>query len=167
MGNKLSQKASKENKEKTKEKTKEENDEKKNKNTDGGNAKDKTKYKNSTTYKMHLSEPWFSLIGLGIKDVEGRLNRGKFKELKEGDIIEWHNQDFKPRTISTQISKITKYKSFTEYLQKEKNKKHNPLPGLPSLEHELSVYYKYYSKENEKEFGVIAIQLTLVNKLYI
>lgn len=131
--------------------------------TDGGNAKNKTKYKNSTTYKMHLSEPWFSLMELGIKDVEGRLNRGKFKELKEGDIIEWHNEDFKPRTISTQISKITKYKSFTEYIQKEKNKKHNPLPGLPSLEHELSVYYKYYSKEDEKEFGVIAIQLTLVN----
>jgi ASC-1-like (ASCH) protein len=131
-----------------------------NKNTNGGT---KSKYKNSITYKMHLSEPWFSLIGLGIKDVEGRLNRGKFKELKQGDIIEWNNEDFKLRTISTQISKITKYKSFTEYIQKEKNKKHNPLPGMPSLEHELSVYYKYYSKEDEKEFGVIAIQLTLYN----
>lgn len=157
MGNKLSQKAS------INDKTKTDIDDKTNKNTDGGNAKDKTKYKNSTTYKMHLSEPWFSLIELGIKDVEGRLNRGKFKELKEGDIIEWNNEDFKPRTISTQISKITKYKSFTEYIQKEKHKKHNPLPGMPSLEHELSVYYKYFSKEDEKEFGVIAIQLTLYN----
>ncbi len=163
MGNKLSrQSAIIGNKDGNKDDNKDGNKDN-NKGSNGGTKSKNQKYKNSITYKMHLSEPWFSLIGLGIKDVEGRLNRGKFKELKEGDIIEWNNEDFKPRTISTQISKITKYKSFTEYIQKEKNKKHNPLPGMPSLEHELSVYYKYYSKEDETEFGVIAIQLALYN----
>jgi ASC-1-like (ASCH) protein len=157
MGNKISKQTTDKTPKDTNETKKEEE---KNGEKNGGNSK---KYKNSITYKMNLSEPWFSLMGLGIKDVEGRLNRGKFAELKEGDIIEWNNEDFKLRIISTRIVKITKYKSFTEYLQKEKNKKHNPLPGMPSLDHELSVYYKYYSKEDEKQFGVITIQLALIN----
>ena len=29
-----------------------------------------------TTYTKHVSEPWFSLIKLGIKKCEGRLNKG-------------------------------------------------------------------------------------------
>uniref|UniRef100_A0A6C0I1G5 ASCH domain-containing protein n=1 Tax=viral metagenome TaxID=1070528 RepID=A0A6C0I1G5_9ZZZZ len=162
MGNKLSRQSAIIS---NKDDNKEENGDNKNANggVNKGNKSKNEKYKNSITYKMHLSEPWFSLISLGIKDVEGRLNRGKFAELKEGDIIEWNNEDFKLRIISTRIVKITKYKSFTEYIQKEKNKKHNPLPGLPSLDHELSVYYKYYSKEDEQQFGVIAIQLALIN----
>lgn len=45
-------------------------------------------------YIEHVSEPWFSLILLGIKKVEGRLNKGRFGEMKEGDIIEWYNDDF-------------------------------------------------------------------------
>ena len=34
-------------------------------------------------YEKNLSEPWFSLIKLGLKTVEGRLNKGDFKELKK------------------------------------------------------------------------------------
>jgi ASC-1-like (ASCH) protein len=32
-------------------------------------------------YNEHLSEPWFSLISLGLKTVEGRKNKGKFKKV--------------------------------------------------------------------------------------
>ena len=34
----------------------------------------------------HLSEPWFSSIKLGIKQCEGRLNKG--------DYIQFENNDF-------------------------------------------------------------------------
>lgn len=60
---------------------------------------------NAFSTKMHLSEPWFTLIKLGIKNVEGRLNKGKFKELKEGDIIEWYNDDFNHRSFLTKVIK--------------------------------------------------------------
>ena len=43
----------------------------------------------------YLSEPWFTLISLGLKTVEGRKNKGRFKEMKVGDIVEWTNDDFK------------------------------------------------------------------------
>lgn len=40
---------------------------------------------------MHLrkrvSEPWFTLIGMGLKQVEGRLNKGDFARLETGDVI--------------------------------------------------------------------------------
>jgi len=108
-------------------------------------------------HKMHLSEPWFTLISLGLKKTEGRLNKGKFQDLREGDIIEWYNDDFKHRSCLTKIIKKIEYNSFAEYLQREGLD--DCLPGISDLETGLSVYYKYYSKENEKQFGVVAIQL--------
>ena len=40
-------------------------------------------------YEKNLSEPWFSLIKLRIKKVEGRLNKGTFAELQKGEIIKF------------------------------------------------------------------------------
>jgi ASC-1-like (ASCH) protein len=111
-------------------------------------------------YIEHLSEPWFSLISLRLKTIEGRKNKGRFKEMNVGDIIQWNNNDFLPRTIITVIKKKTVYKSFKEYLENEGLQK--CLPGIPSLEHGLSVYYKYFTKEEEDEFGVVAIEIEYV-----
>lgn len=36
-------------------------------------------------YQKNLSEPWFSLIKLKIKTVEGRLNKGDFAIINIGD----------------------------------------------------------------------------------
>ena len=40
-------------------------------------------------YTKHLSEPWFTLIKLGIKTCEGRLNKGDFSKMKINDTIEF------------------------------------------------------------------------------
>ena len=34
-----------------------------------------------SVYNKHLSEPWFSLIQLGLKTCEGILNKGDFLHL--------------------------------------------------------------------------------------
>lgn len=112
---------------------------------------------NKMEYSEHLSEPWFTLISLGLKTVEGRLNKGRFKEMKVGDIVEFHNEDFKERKVLTKIVAKAEYKNFEEYLIEEGLDK--CLPGIPSIEHGLSVYYKYFSKEKEQEFGVVAIRI--------
>jgi len=116
-------------------------------------------YGKMSVYIEHLSEPWFTLISLGLKTIEGRKNKGRFKKMQVGDMIEWKNEDFLPRSIYTIIKRKTVYVSFMEYLQKEGLQK--CLPGMPTLEHGLSVYYKYFTEEEEKEFGVIAIELEL------
>ncbi len=130
-----------------------------------GKSHNKTKNKNKNNkmipkYSEHLSEPWFSMISLGLKTVEGRLNKGRFKDMEVGDIIEWHNEDFKERKFLTKIIEKNEYKTFEEYLVSEGLSA--CLPGIPSLEHGLSVYFKYFSKEKESEFGVVAIKIKVI-----
>jgi ASC-1-like (ASCH) protein len=108
-------------------------------------------------YTEHVSEPWFSLILLGLKTVEGRLNKGRFGDMKEGDIIEWYNDDFEHRSITTIITQICHYSSFESYLTKEKLK--YCLPSISSIKDGVNVYYKYYTPENESKFGIAAIHL--------
>jgi len=115
---------------------------------------------NTPKYIQNLSEPWFTLITLGLKTVEGRKNKGVFKEMQIGDIVEWQNKDFKMRSVKTRITGKAVYKTFEEYLIKEGLQK--CLPGIPSIEHGLSVYFKYFTKEEEAEFGVVAIRLEVL-----
>ena len=111
-------------------------------------------------YNIQVSEPWFTLISLGLKKVEGRKNKGTFKEIKIGDTIKWTNDDFKHRSCKTKVIGKNNYKTFEEYLKKEGLQK--CLPGIPSMEHGLSVYFKYYSKEDEEKYGVTSILLELI-----
>lgn len=111
-------------------------------------------------YTENLSEPWFSLITLGLKTIEGRKNKGRFKEMQIRDIIKWTNNDFVSRSIITKIIRKQEYNTFREYLESETLEK--CLPAINNIEDGLSVYYKYFTKEDEKEYGVIAIELKLV-----
>ena len=108
----------------------------------------------------NLSEPWFTLISLGLKTVEGRKNKGRFKEMKPGDIIKWTNNDFAPRSVMTRVTSKAEYQTFQEYLETEGLYK--CLPGIKDIETGLSVYFKYFTKTDESEFGVVAIKLELV-----
>lgn len=36
-----------------------------------------------TVYEKNLSEPWFSLIKVGVKTVERRLNKDDFQAIKK------------------------------------------------------------------------------------
>ena len=122
----------------------------------------KRRNKMEPKYLENLSEPWFTLIQLGLKTVEGRKNKGKFKEMKVGDIIEWKNEDFKPRSFLTQITGKAEYPNFKKYLETEELSKCLPNMEKYGIEHGLSVYYKYYTKEDEREFGVVAIRLKVI-----
>lgn len=112
--------------------------------------------------KQHLSEPWFTLISLGLKNIEGRLNKKKFKEMKVGDTIEWVNDDFMPRSVITQVVGKNVYPTFQEYLESEGLE--NCLPGFTDIEDGTKVYYKYFTPEDESTYGVVAIKLELLNR---
>ena len=60
----------------------------------------------------------------------------------------------------TEITGKAEYNTFGEYLEAEGLDK--CLPGIQDIDTGLSVYYKYFTKEDEKEFGVIAIRLKLL-----
>ncbi len=114
-----------------------------------------------SVYEKHLSEPWFSLIKLGLKKVEGRINRGDFKNMNVGDIVKWTNSDFMQRSISTVILDKINYKSYNEYLYAEGLS--NCLPGFDSISDGLSVYHKYYDIKDETTFGIVAIKFKIID----
>ena len=64
-----------------------------------------------------------------------------------------------PRTIRTIITKKNIYNTFKEYLETEELSK--CLPGILNIEDGLSIYFKYFTKEDEKTYGVVAIGLEL------
>lgn len=113
-----------------------------------------------TIYSKSLSEPWFSLIYFKHKKVEGRLNVGDFKKMKENDIIIWHNKDFDiHREYKTMIKYVKHYDNFTEYLRNEKLER--CLPTIGNIEDGLKIYYRYYNKTDEEKYGVVAIRLKI------
>ena len=109
-------------------------------------------------YTITLSEPWFTLIKLGIKTCEGRLNRGLFSKLKKGDIIVFINNNFGfTRKCKVKIISIHKYDTFYDYLKKEKIDK--CLPGIKKISNGCKIYYKYYNKKDEAKYKIIAINI--------
>ena len=128
----------------------------KNKRLGRNNKMDKRKQ----DYEMNVSEPWFSLIVTGSKTIEGRLKKGQFAKMKKGEIVKWINNDYGQRSVITEITKITEYNTFEDYLTNEGLD--NCLPTITNIKDGVNVYYKYYTPENEKEFGVLAIELHIL-----
>jgi ASC-1-like (ASCH) protein len=106
-------------------------------------------------YKKNLSEPWFSLIKLGIKQVVGRLNIGDFSDMKIGDVIVFINDELGiQREFKIEIKNIFYYDNFKTYLETEKIER--CLPGIDSLEEGLIIYNNYCSKQDEMKYKVKA-----------
>ena len=76
-----------------------------------------------TEYTRDISEPWFTLIKLGIKKCEGRIKKNDFAKMVKGDIIKFTNEDFGSiRSYSVKITSIHTYNTFKDYLLNENQK---------------------------------------------
>lgn len=107
---------------------------------------------------VNVQEPWFTFIKKGKKTVEGRLNKGRFASLKINDILIFENNG---QECKVKIVDINKYNSFKELMEKEGLEK--VLPGVESIDKGIKVYRQFYSEEDEKKYGILAISLTTEN----
>ena len=105
-------------------------------------------------HSITISQPYFKYISEGKKKIEGRLNKGKFSQFKNGDILNIINNDNK---IKVKIKKINKYKSFEVYLMQEGLKR--TLPNTKTIEDGIDIYHKFYTKEDEDKYGILAITI--------
>ncbi len=105
-------------------------------------------------HEVFVQEPWFSHIKSGSKTIEGRLNKGRFESMKVGDLIKFQNNSFQDGSFFRQISEIYKYKTFAEYLGKHLAQ---ALPGIKSIEDGVAIYRAFYSEEDEKKYGILAV----------
>ena len=107
-------------------------------------------------YTKLLAEPWFSLVKLGLKTYEGRINQTSWKDIKEGDQINFFNTDMTLyREVSVVVVSRKEYSSFKEMLIGKIN---NFLPGIESLENAVKVYRQYFN-EAESEHGVVGFEI--------
>ena len=90
-----------------------------------------------SVFEKNLSEPWFSLIKLNIKSVEGRLNKGDFANMNVGDCILFTNNELGfERKFTVKINKINHFDNFEEYLENETLER--CLPGIDNMEDGLN-----------------------------
>ncbi len=101
---------------------------------------------------INVQEPYLSFILNGQKTVEGRLNKGKFATIQLGDILIINNLIDKFKIVGK-----NNYPTFKAMIEAEGLK--NIIPDKETIDEAVDVYYNFYTNDQEKEFGVLAIQL--------
>ena len=109
-------------------------------------------------YEMRLNKLPFEQVVEGKKTIEVRLNDAKRKLLLVGDEILFINRDNTNQTIVKKVVGLRLYNSFIEMA----NNENCVLAGFNSgytTEDVVACYHTFYSPEEEKQFGVLAIEL--------
>jgi ASC-1-like (ASCH) protein len=96
----------------------------------------------SSYHKITLQQKYLDLIKSNKKTVEGRLNTGRFKNIKVGDIVEWFSSNNK---VITEIIFIHKYDSFENMLKHETIDL--VLPGIKSISEGVDIYNEFYEEK--------------------
>jgi ASC-1-like (ASCH) protein len=120
-------------------------------------------------YFEDLNEPWFSAICDGTKIAEGRLDKSWVTNLHPYDMIEFKRNpipneitsDIVPK-IEVIVTNIKRYKSFSDLFDDVGLDK--VLTGKKDYDEGIKVYRQWYSKEKEKELGVVGIFFKVIKK---
>ncbi len=110
---------------------------------------------------MNLSPDSFEMIEIGTKTIEMRLYDEKRKKISKGDYINFISTINHKKQLEVKVKEVYRYNDFEE-LYKEFNK-----VKLGYREEEIAHYTdmeQYYSKEDIAKYGVIGIEVELINE---
>lgn len=102
----------------------------------------------------------------GRKTIEGRINRGKFAEYSVGDCVRLRRDirdasgelhDGTIDEIEVKITGIRRYSSFIDMVGAEGFEK--VIPYAKDKNDAASEYDTYYSRDDQRNFGVLAIEI--------
>jgi len=108
-------------------------------------------------YEMKLNKKYFELLQRNEKKIEIRLNDEKRKDLKIEDKIIFIEEGSKTSRIETRIVGLEYFKTFGELLESYKLEEF--VNDYITKEELLQDLYKFYTKERERQCGVVAIML--------
>jgi len=106
-------------------------------------------------FSIDIQEPYLTFIINGEKTIEGRLNKGKFAQIKAGDILKVGPDGIQFRVLNKNI-----YSTFREMIEKEGLA--NIVPDKDNIDDATNIYYNFYTKDQEKEFGIVAIRVSRI-----
>lgn len=112
------------------------------------------------TYNMKLLPEYFDYIKFGTKRLELRLNDEKRRNIKTGDLIIFEKLDESREFLKTKVKNVYKYESFNELV----NNYGIELMADENITKEelLKTLDKIYSKEDQKNYGAIAIEIEII-----
>ncbi len=107
--------------------------------------------------EMRLADEPFEKIKSGEKTVEIRLYDEKRKNIKVGDTVIFYRQEKSYEWITATVTNLYRFDNFKELFSSNLFSK----TGCGDLTYEQAIQsmYRYYTKEQEKEFGVLAIEI--------
>ena len=110
------------------------------------------------THKMNLAHSAFQSINIGEKTTEMRLYDEKRAKLNIGDEIEFENIDTHQK-IKCIVINLTRYKDFFELYSN-----YNKIAIGYKIDETANAedMYAYYSPEQIKKYGVLAIEIKLI-----
>lgn len=110
-------------------------------------------------HEMKVQETCFLAMKNGTKIIEPRLLDQKRKMVKVGDKIIFHNQKDLSDSIIANVVALKKFKTFTDLVD------HYSIKDLYNESTTKNAYLtllkSFYTVEEEKKFGVIAIEIKL------
>ena len=115
-----------------------------------------------TVHEMRLADAPFDMIKSGKKTVEVRLNDEKRRQICVGDIIIYRRKSGIGDTCAVNVVDLRQYKNFFELFSAELL----AATGCENMIAEQAVQsmYQYYTAEQESGFGVLAIQIKLIDE---
>ncbi len=104
----------------------------------------------------------------GAKTIEGRLGKPKFLKIREGDILSIRRDIYQDGKIVKSyndaariyVQEVLCFESFEEMFSALDHE--STIPSAKNTEDAIEAYRKFYSAEDESEFGVVAILFELV-----
>lgn len=112
-----------------------------------------------TTYHNHRAEPYFTFLKNGQKTIEGRIKKGWYRFVRPGDHIIVYNEE-ENDSIEVLVKDVRTYSSIQEMLEQEPIKK--LLPDVETIKEGIEVYKRFYTEEQQREFGVVAIEVEII-----
>ena len=109
-------------------------------------------------HEMKLNNKAFNNIKSGIKKFELRLYDDRRKNINLGDTIIFHNLNNLEDTISVKVLALLRYASFADLF---KDIDYKLCGSANSLEEKLERVHTFYTIEQEKKHGILAIKIEL------
>ncbi|MGC8730104.1 MAG: ASCH domain-containing protein [Candidatus Micrarchaeia archaeon] len=115
-------------------------------------------------HHMHLNDDSFELVKSGKKSIEIRLFDEKRKKIKTGDTIIFSKVGDENQKVSAKVLELYYFPSFEELFSTFPKTKFGHDKKL-SLEEQIEMQRKIYSEDEEKKYGVLGINIKLLDKL--
>lgn len=106
-------------------------------------------------HKLKVKEKYYNMLKSGTKTIELRLFDEKRRNIKVGDTIEFSNNSDVNDTFTAKVINLHRASSFTE-LCKDIDCRN---AGFPSNKELIDVLEGFYSKDRQREFGVVGIEI--------